>query len=336
MPYLLKKEDFIRFIDLLIPLYNVVAPVKNIKRNRSEFKMLNIKEGNKLVFDLPLYPAKEVFLPKNEKLFEFDNGNIIDVKHDNKQTLLFMNRCDINAVHRNDLIMLDEPQDLNYKAKRDNAVLIEIPCRITERCVCTDMGLIDYYDLKIVEMYNEDNENPKGNSKKNNKGNYIKDSYILDVRTKKGEDLIEKIKKKLSLGKATYTKPKLNTFKLKQVKTDNKEVWEKYGKECLSCSACTIVCPTCMCFTIDDHLNLDLKSGNRHREWASCQLLNFTKVAGGNAFRKDRGARGKQRIHCKFIYFREKYKYPRCVGCGRCSAACPVGINIFEYFRSLK
>lgn len=331
MPYLLKKEEFTKFIDLLIPLYNVVAPVKNIKRNISEFKLLNIKEGNKLVFDLPLYPAKEVFLPRNEKLFEFDNGNIIDVKHDNKQTLVFMNRCDINAVHRNDLIMLDEPQDLNYKAKRDNAVLIEIPCRITERCVCTDMGLIDYYDIKIVETDCITNLNKRCDIKDIKKGN-----YIIDVRTKKGEEVIEKIKNKLSLGKATYTKPKLNTFKLKQVKTDNKEVWEKYGKECLSCSACTVVCPTCMCFTIDDHLNLDLKSGNRHREWASCQLLNFTKVAGGNAFRKDRGARGTQRIHCKFIYFREKYKYLRCVGCGRCNAACPVGINIFEYFKSLK
>lgn len=331
MPYLLKKEEFTRFIDLLIPLYNVTAPVKNIKRNRSEFKVLNNNEGNKLVFDLPLYPAKDVFLPRKEKLFEFDNGNIIDVKHDNKQTLLFMNRCDINAVHRNDLIMLDEPVDLNYKEKRDNAVLIEIPCRITERCVCTDMGLIDYYDIKIVEIDNESSSNDKINSKRSNKGN-----YILDIRTKKGEEVIEKIKLKLSLEKATYIKPKLNIFKSKQVKTDNKEVWEKYGKECLSCSACTVVCPTCMCFTIDDHLNLDLKSGNRHREWASCQLLNFTKVAGGNAFRKDRGARGKQRIHCKFIYFREKYKHPRCVGCGRCNAACPVGINIFEYFKSLK
>ncbi|MCX8147433.1 MAG: 4Fe-4S dicluster domain-containing protein, partial [Candidatus Woesearchaeota archaeon] len=154
--------------------------------------------------------------------------------------------------------------------------------------------------------------------------------------TKKGEELVKLIEKRLYPWAVEYEREKPIPYVEKDVDTENKDVWERYGKDCLSCSACNVVCPTCVCFTIEGHLNLDFRSGHRHREWASCQLPEFTKVAGNFVFRKDRGARGKQRIHCKFFYFKNKYNYARCVGCGRCNLACPVGINIYEYHDALK
>ena len=344
MAYLLKKGDLNSFVELLISKYEVIAPVNNISgyneiypsSNNMEksskkikcsneitnFAILKKGEADKLVFNIPLYPAKDWFLPANEELLKFKKEKIEEVKKTPQKRIFFMNRCDVNAVHRNDLIMLDEPQDPYYKQKRDASILIEVPCVVSNSCKCVDIDLIDCYDIKLISDTS---------------------GYIIDINTRKGQELMDKVNIELNhnantikLTKTEYIKQPIKAFKSKEVKTDNKKVWENYGKDCLSCSACTVVCPTCMCFTIDGHLDLDLKSGCKYREWASCQLPSFTKVAGGFVFRRDRGMRGKQRIHCKFIYFKEKYGHPRCVGCGRCNAACPVDINIYEYYGELK
>jgi len=314
--YLLKKGDFNKFIESLISKYNVVAPVQqDIVRYRILKK--GEAEAGKVVFENPLYPAKDFFLPERETFYGFRKDKIEDNVQNignGKNTVFFMNRCDVNGVHRNDLIMLDEPADPNYKARRQNAILVEIPCIALKRCNCVNVGLIDCYDLKIYDPGKESND------------------YIVDAATEKGKELIKELYLKETDLKIEHIPPSMP----RDIKEGNKEVWEKYGNECFSCSACTVTCPTCTCFTIQGDIKLNLEEGHLYREWASCQLLEFTKVAGGYVFRRDRGSRGKQRIHCKFQYFREKYGHNRCVGCGRCNEACPVSINIFEYYSELK
>ena len=45
------------------------------------------------------------------------------------------------------------------------------------------------------------------------------------------------------------------------------KIWESDSNKCLSCSACTVYCPTCNCFDIRDNLaitkNSELKPKNR-------------------------------------------------------------------------
>ncbi|MCX8147545.1 MAG: hypothetical protein N3D84_03695, partial [Candidatus Woesearchaeota archaeon] len=168
MAHLIKKEDFNIFVEQLTNKYNVVGPVFNKKKKMFLFSYLEKGDGikGKLAFNLPLYPAKDFFLPIKQKFFEFRDGKIKDIREKSKRkTVFFMNRCDINAVHRNDLIMLDSPLDPYYKEKRENAILVEIPCVKEASCHCTNIGLINCYDLKIIDS--------NGN-------------YILDTLTKKG------------------------------------------------------------------------------------------------------------------------------------------------------
>ncbi|PIN86820.1 hypothetical protein COV19_03015 [Candidatus Woesearchaeota archaeon CG10_big_fil_rev_8_21_14_0_10_44_13] len=314
--HLLKKGDFGKFVESLISRHEVIAPVKT---DIVRFKVLEKGDGaeGKVVFDSPLYSAKEFFLPIKEPFYYFKKGKICESMEDGKNArkrIFFMNRCDINGVHRNDLILLDDPVDPYYREKRDNAILVEIPCVQSKRCSCVDIGLIDCYDLRIIDP-GQDNPN-----------------YVLDAATEKGRHMI----KEMYLSASYLPKQDIPSHQARNIAAENKEVWEDYGKDCFSCSACTAVCPTCTCFTIDGFMKLNGEEGHLYRELASCQLPEFTKVAGGFVFRKDRGSRGKQRIHCKFQYFREKYGHNRCVGCGRCNEACPVSINIFEYFGRLK
>ena len=48
----------------------------------------------------------------------------------------------------------------------------------------------------------------------------------------------------------------------------------------------------------------------------------------GHNPRHDLGARLRQRVAHKFLYFVDNHKTQQCTGCGRCISECPVGIDI--------
>ena len=121
---------------------------------------------------------------------------------------------------------------------------------------------------------------------------------------------------------------RLNDY-LEQAEAEGKSI-EEMAKRCLSCTACTQVCPSCQSFTIEDEPNIDLKSGTRIRLWDSCQLQDYTKIAGDIIFRPTRLQRTRQRIMCKLRYSLKREGLMSCTGCGRCVDVCPKDINMFE------
>lgn len=116
----------------------------------------------------------------------------------------------------------------------------------------------------------------------------------------------------------------------------NNKVWEKEANRCISCAACTIVCPTCYCYDVKDVNDTNGKEGERVRKWNFCMLLNFTRVAGENVFRQDRTERLKQFVCHKLCYFKEMNNVFLCVGCGRCIQSCIVDIDLTEIAKMLR
>jgi sulfhydrogenase subunit beta (sulfur reductase) len=114
------------------------------------------------------------------------------------------------------------------------------------------------------------------------------------------------------------------------------EVWETLGARCLSCGACSIVCPTCYCFDVQDEVTLGTRAGERVRTWDSCLFKTHALVAGGENFRESRASRVKFRFYHKQRGFVAEYGRPSCVGCGRCAAACPAGIDIVSVIRMIR
>lgn len=104
-------------------------------------------------------------------------------------------------------------------------------------------------------------------------------------------------------------------------------LWDEESRRCLSCGACSAVCPTCYCFDTLDASGLD-RSATRCLVWDNCFFAEHGQVAGGQDFRPGRAARLRFRLEHKRLGFGPLRGLDACVGCGRCQQACPVDIDL--------
>lgn len=302
----LKKKDFDKFIRKLTKDNIVVAPIeKDILRfsRVEDFSIISLT-GH------PLFSAKKCFYEPKQEIFYYDKDKLNDIKDTRKMILFGLRLCDINSLLKLDKMFLDENPDENYKQARENITIIGLNCEIApkEVCFCESMELKDSgYDLLFC-----------------NAG----ENFHVKVGSKKGEALVK------GLPLSNFNPIEIKTEKKLEEKDIqryyNNPLWEEEAKRCLSCGACTILCPTCLCFDISDDPNLDLISGKRTLEWDSCQYADFTKVAGGHVFRDKRVNRLKHRVYHKIQYFKEKFGEDMCTGCGRCIEGCPTKIDFVK------
>jgi ferredoxin len=111
-------------------------------------------------------------------------------------------------------------------------------------------------------------------------------------------------------------------------------LWEKVADRCLTCGNCTMVCPTCFCTSAEDTSDLTGQHAERWQHWASCFELDFSYLHGGSV-RSSGASRYRQWITHKLSTWHDQFGTSGCVGCGRCIAWCPVGIDITEEVTAL-
>jgi ferredoxin len=103
--------------------------------------------------------------------------------------------------------------------------------------------------------------------------------------------------------------------------------WTDVARRCLTCGNCTMVCPTCFCTTTQDVTDLTGDHAERWRVWDSCFSLDFSYMHGGPV-RVSGESRYRQWISHKLSAWHDQFGTSGCVGCGRCIAWCPAGIDI--------
>ncbi|MBZ0254314.1 MAG: 4Fe-4S dicluster domain-containing protein, partial [Candidatus Methylomirabilis sp.] len=129
----------------------------------------------------------------------------------------------------------------------------------------------------------------------------------------------------------------LNTDGVKELLYANAEHprWAETAERCLSCANCTMVCPTCFCSTVEDVSDLSGEAAERRRKWDSCFTMDFSYLVGGSV-RGSGAARYRQWMTHKLGSWIDQFGTSGCVGCGRCIAWCPVGIDITEEAEALR
>ncbi|MEM4267845.1 MAG: 4Fe-4S dicluster domain-containing protein [Candidatus Woesearchaeota archaeon] len=310
MNFFLKKEDLRVFLGSL-GAHEVIAPVRHgrivVFKKYEETDIIDTTQN-------AYYPPKQFFLPNPEELFSFSRLKFLTLSMEkitpkinrHKRIIFGIRLCDIKALQLLDKFYLSEPIDIYYKSNRENTILIAIRCKEPEQnCFCSSFNIKDEgYDMLFEEIFN---------------------GFLVKTGSKVGENLKDNhLFKETQQEISPHCKTEKN-LKSKDIIV-NSPVYENYSKDCLSCCACNIVCPTCSCFDIRDRNNINLRTGKRERIWDYCQSQDYTKVAGGGVFRKDRNSRFKHRLLCKFKYFKENFGDYSCTGCGRCITSCLTNI----------
>lgn len=296
---ILLKKDLDRFLTKLKRYGDVVAPVK-----KDILRFEKIEKASEICLEgITRFPAKNLVFPEKQTLFRFKDSSIAEEKEEPEKTVLFgLRLCDLNAFYVADKFLLNKYPDEKYKKRRDNIILIGLNCKnpVDRFCFCSSMELKHFYDLFFYDM-----------------GSY----FHIKIGSKKGEELIKELKDEEYTPEPIKCSVNLETKDIKYYYDDPE--WSKIADECISCGMCTNLCPTCFCFDIKDDVSLNLDSGKRKLEWDSCMYRDFTEVAGGHIFRKERLSRFKHRIYHKMQYFKEEFDVYMCTGCGRCIRHCP-------------
>ncbi|MBK5211800.1 MAG: 4Fe-4S dicluster domain-containing protein [Coriobacteriia bacterium] len=299
------------------------------KAKGEDFVFGEITDPSELVLDYPttILPPKKYFLLPKENLMHYDTKNSgvsQDAPNVTPRVIFGVHPCDINSLLLVDKVFLGDFVDPYYKARRDNTLIIGVSCMPTPSCMCNAFGTGEVnqgFDLFLTDLG---------------------DRYFVSCSSVEGADMLDKFvetrevepqdmkafQERTKAWEEAFTPaPDITQLPLLFDAKYNDPLWEEIGDDCLSCGACSAVCPTCYCFDVNDRQDADGQGGNRVRTWDSCCFSSFAEVAQGHNFRAQKAARVRYRFYHKQWGYLSKFGKVLCVGCGRCTKACKVNIN---------
>jgi sulfhydrogenase subunit beta (sulfur reductase) len=239
--------------------------------------------------------------------------------------------CELAAVAVQDRVLADHEHgvDPGYAARRSEALLIAVNCdEPGALCFCSSMGTgpeaTSGYDLVLTEVA---------------AGGTI--GYLVEVGSARGRAVVDALgdldepdaavvaDAAAALAAAEAMPHELDTTDIHDLLLGNLDHphWEDVADRCLTCTNCTLVCPTCFCSSVTEGSSLDGRAATRTRSWDSCFTLDFSYIHGGSV-RTSPASRYRQWLTHKLATWIDQFGTSGCVGCGRCITWCPVGIDL--------
>jgi sulfhydrogenase subunit beta (sulfur reductase) len=251
---------------------------------------------------------------------------------------LGMRACELAGVRITDKVFQGGPVvDPSYSVRRSRILRIAVQCgQAGGTCFCVSMGtgpgVKSGADLVLTEILSPGPHRfllEVGSAE----GAAVLARVPLSAATKSDETTSESI-----VAHAAETMGrKMETEGIRDLLRTNLEHprWDDVARRCLSCTNCTMVCPTCFCSTQEEVPDLDAQKVERYRRWDSCFNLAFTDLH-GMSVRKSGLSRYRQWLTHKLGTWHDQFGSSGCVGCGRCITWCPVGIDLTEEVAAIR
>lgn len=296
------------------------------------------------VFGYALAPQswKRYLFPPDTQLWESslaDDGSftVTETVDDTRYAFLGVRACELAAIGIQDKVFSGGAyRDNHYTRLRENALFVGVNCTDpagTCFCVSMDTGpaITSGYDLVLTELLGEQHR------------------FVIDAGSETGSRLLEMLPLEPAepsddeAAAARLETARLNMGRVMDT-TDIRDLlyrnyenpqWQDVADRCLSCTNCTLVCPTCFCNTVGDTTTLDGATATRSRSWDSCFTLEFSYIHGGS-IRTSGMARYRQWMTHKLATWIDQFDTSGCVGCGRCITWCPAGIDITQEVKAIR
>ena len=295
-------------------------------------------------YNLGPHSWKKYLFPPREKLFTAkrqENGLTIYQESESpsqKMAFLGVRACEIQAILIQDKVFINKLAVYKqYQQRRENLFIAAVNCtRSVNTCFCTSMGtgphVKEGYDLSFTEIVNPQEH-----------------YFLVSIGSEKGRAIVDPLALQPASKQACNTAQNLIEINRNQMvrRVDNEQVhdllakslnckrWDQVAKRCVNCANCTLVCPTCFCSDSEDTISMDGSQVERWQTWDSCFNLSHSHVHGG-PIRQSAQSRYRQWLTHKFGTWWDQFGVSGCVGCGRCIAWCPVGIDVTEELQELK
>lgn len=239
--------------------------------------------------------------------------------------------CDLAAVAVQDRVMMHGPHaDPRYASRRADVFVVAVHCgEPGGTCFCASMDTGPRaragFDVALTELLSREHR------------------FLVEIGSEAGAELVAGLSTRpasdedLALADQLIEHAKQNmgrtmdTVGLRERVYEAAEHmhWDDVGKRCLTCTSCTMVCPTCFCTHTEDVTDLSGDTAERVRRWDSCFSLDYSYMHGG-AVRTSVGARYRHWLTHKLASWHDQFDSSGCVGCGRCLTWCPAGIDITQ------
>ena len=328
---ILKKESLEKLFNLLKDEGNqIIAPVK--RKDIVEFKPVSAFTETTWDYIQTVQSVKEAVFPKIETLFRFETTKTsttvtdVDVDQYPPTVLWGLHPCDAASFEELAAVFTGPYTDAQFEGRYKKITVIGLSCAQADSyCFCTSVSIqpngTKGSDILLTRLASGD--------------------YLAEIVTEKGRQLLNK-SPDLFQAASGNAEPVVADVPVRMdaaavtaflKKNFEHPFWKENSLRCIGCGTCAYVCPVCTCYDIQDESRG--KSGRRIRCWDSCGIGLFTLHSSGHNPRQLQSQRWRQRIMHKFSYIPDQRQALGCVGCGRCSRACPVDMNIAEQLADL-
>ncbi len=362
--FVLESTDFQRLIDVLVGMgYRVIGPTLDHnaviyddiasvtdfpigwtdEQDAATYRLA--RRADEAFFGYVIAPQswKKFLHPSQVRLWQatLSNGSfeiLPDPEKPEPMAFIGVRSCELHAITIQDRVFLEgDYVDPTYHAHRENLFMVAVNCgQAGGTCFCTSVNtgpkVEAGYDLALTEIIDHE-------------AHY----FVVEVGSEQGQQVLEQLpvrpadKREAKLPKtitdlaASQIKRHLNTDGIKELLYTSSENlrWDEIAQRCLTCTNCTMVCPTCFCTTVEDVTDLTGQHAERTRKWDSCFTMDFSYIHGGSV-RYSAKSRYRQWMTHKLATWIDQFGTLGCVGCGRCITWCPVGIDITAELEAIR